>query len=394
MGTDTTYAVLRDTAAQLADDIAVYGCHRFEFGQSPGADGKRPTKRCNRRFECASCAARAMRVRRDQLMTTLVVARILGIEVLFVTLTVSHGRSDAFVQTLGVLRGAYKYLLTDGRRGQSLKKELAVWLIDRTLETTDSADGFHPHFHLLFFRSPTAPKADLDQVTRRLTAAWKEALTAAGQELGVQVAMPETGVVVERVYDDKGMAAYLTKLPIGRDGATGMFALLEANARHGKACRCDECRRRASRWGEYIQVTAVVKPRAFWAARIKSLYAYAEAKSQHHVDALVATPESEDEVRPQQTTCAAELTEESEGPVEQGRVESMPKSLPGDVPEGPTPADTTNVATRSLSRGAAPAAVGALLQGGVWVARDLFFLGHPIRGPCAANRDAQATART
>lgn len=274
MGTDsdTTFLNLRlrQVAARITGDRAIWACGRTPRVAETADGSPRPTKTCDRAWECALCAVPTLLERRADIRWSLNAAREVGSQVLFVTLTVSHSLDDAVEGTTRMLEDAYDYLLNDGRRGTVLRRELDIWLIDRTFQVAWGEQGFHPHYHLLVFLKPGA-RADAVVVEKRLASAWREALDATAQKSGRDTSRPKRGVHVREVTDDDAVAFYLTKLPVGPSGTpTGVFVALVEVAKHGDGdCYCPQCRRWVARWREYAAAVTGHRKR-FWARGVTS----------------------------------------------------------------------------------------------------------------------------
>lgn len=221
------------------------------------------------------CAVPGLMVRRADIQWRLRAAREVGSRVLMVTLTVSHSLCDPLDGTLLLLEGAYDRLFNAGGRGVTLRRELEILGIDRTVEVDYTEHGYHPHYHLLVFLQPGS-STRVKEAERLLTVAWEEAILTTAEDIGVRAALPDQGVVARAVDHDDVAARYMTKLPVGPKGPNGMFVALVRMLEHDEGqCRCDRCSRWYTRWREFIAVMEGTQRKRFSSgvldARLKAL---------------------------------------------------------------------------------------------------------------------------
>lgn len=191
-----TARAMRDTGADLLyhsgnDDLQKIGvrlshCCKVPHGQGPvqlmqGADGAAyisGTKRCNGIWTCETCSRRISSGRRDDLNTALANARALGLSPVLVTLTASHTKADRLGGPDGLLQSmkASKKRLQQLQPYRLLKPVLAGSVT--TTEVTFGGNGWHVHYHCIFFfrLDPAAALA----AAETLRPAWLKALSAYG----------------------------------------------------------------------------------------------------------------------------------------------------------------------------------------------------------------------
>ncbi|WP_238534755.1 protein rep [Gordonia polyisoprenivorans] len=171
-----------------------------------------------------------------------------GNSVILATFTVSHQRSDALADVWGALQTAQRRVVS-GRAWQSDQAEYRIRGYHRTTECTLTwENGWHPHYHVLYFIDGAAPSASrLAGLKSRLFERWTAGLRRdgfdAGWEHGVDIrAMRIDNVAaldgdIERAMrENPSLAEYLTKSG-ARSAAQltdGRRLALEALAHTGK----------------------------------------------------------------------------------------------------------------------------------------------------------------
>jgi hypothetical protein len=128
---------------------------------------------CGSVWSCPCCSARISETRRGELNKLLSWSRSQGYIVYMVTLTARHGAQDDLSELLRGMKAA-KASWADHRTYRKLRKSM-VGNVTATEVTGGGANGWHPHFHVLFVcKTPL----DLD----RLREPWFAALRAEGLE--------------------------------------------------------------------------------------------------------------------------------------------------------------------------------------------------------------------
>ena len=196
---------------------------------------------CGSVWLCPCCGARISETRRTELNRLLSWARSRGYRVFMVTLTARHGRDDDLAELLSRLKDA-KQRLARRRDYARLKPEI-VGTVTATEVTGGGANGWHPHFHVIFIMHGDGA-ADLEV----LRAAWLASLRGAGLD-GAGAAFQVQGADAAGQYVAKWGAAEeltLSAVKSARSGRTPA-QLLSAS--------CDDDDREAGRlWREYARV--------------------------------------------------------------------------------------------------------------------------------------------
>lgn len=212
---------------------------------------------CGRVWECAYCAESRQLLRRASLRNSLAGWLARGRDVVQVTVTVPHSRSEDLADVLGLLDRARQKTLAGGARARLLGPH-GVVAVDWTLEVTfDESHGWHPHLHMLFYLEAEVDDTGLDGLRADVASAWQKSVERAA---GRTTWLSEHAVHVRRVDDVERAAVYLTKTPCGEDGAgQGGFALLAEYETHlsanqcSRSARCGVCRRLVALWREYTR---------------------------------------------------------------------------------------------------------------------------------------------
>lgn len=131
---------------------------------------------CASVWSCPVCAAKISERRRAELVTSVALAKSMGMHVKLLTLTVPHGLGDDLPTLLVQIRNAWRRTTT-GRAGKDFRKLLGVRGTIRALEVTYGENGFHPHLHVLLFLDQDATNACIQGL---FTPIWQDACTKAG----------------------------------------------------------------------------------------------------------------------------------------------------------------------------------------------------------------------
>lgn len=131
---------------------------------------------CGSVWVCPVCAAKIAERRRAELVTVTEKAKAEGLGVYLVTLTVPHGLGDDLGEMLEKMRLAYARLSGD-RVAKDLKKSISLVGTIRAWEVTDGPNGFHPHFHVLWFSERKPLPSTLQQF---ISPIWQHACEAYG----------------------------------------------------------------------------------------------------------------------------------------------------------------------------------------------------------------------
>lgn len=152
--------------------------------------------RCNSVWLCPVCARRVSEVRRDELLTVSEkwqagnysqyaseYDKEINIDnpdftkknsIFLVTLTVRHKRSDSLNDVLNALKHGFHSLIRN-TPGRKLLAKYGIAHHVRSLEVTyGNANGWHPHFHCLFYSFFTLTEEQLQAFRDELAALWQK----------------------------------------------------------------------------------------------------------------------------------------------------------------------------------------------------------------------------
>ena len=136
---------------------------------------------CASVWACPVCAAKITERRRAELVAASAIAKAKGMQVMLATLTVPHGLGDDVSSILDRMQKAYAKL-SSTRAGAGFKKSIGLVGTIRALEVTHGENGFHPHFHILYFIKPGASVTPLE-VEFSLCGLWQDACLKVGLPL-------------------------------------------------------------------------------------------------------------------------------------------------------------------------------------------------------------------
>jgi hypothetical protein len=173
--------------AKLLQHKDLAGCHAWAQSKtSPVAvNVKRAVQRsgfftglqsCGLVHVCAHCQPKVAARRAHEVQAAIDAWTLQGGAVLLVTFTLSHGRADPLVDTLGALKAAGRRV-AQHRAFKSLAP--AVGLVGRIVATeyTHGSNGWHPHQHQLWF---VRSGLDLAAVKGALDPVWLASLVKSG----------------------------------------------------------------------------------------------------------------------------------------------------------------------------------------------------------------------
>jgi hypothetical protein len=158
---------------------------------------------CALPWVCAVCAPKIAERRSAEIEYAMTVCKAQGGQVLMPTFTVPHGRKDPLVDTLDLIKKALRSMGMS-RRYKQLQDRLGVeGRIIATEITHGEANGWHPHFHeLWFFERAGVNLVDLES---ELFTMWR----AACLKFGLGAPSRKHGVVVQ---DGSRAAQYVSKM--------------------------------------------------------------------------------------------------------------------------------------------------------------------------------------
>jgi hypothetical protein len=227
---------------------------------------------------CAHCQPKVAARRAHEVQAAIDAWTLQGGAVLLVTFTLSHGRADPLVDTLGALKAAGRRLVRH-RSFSAMSK--AVGLVGRIVATeyTHGANGWHPHQHQLWF---VRSGLDLAAVKGALDPVWQVSLVKSGftasDAHGVRVDGGERAaqyVAKMSTGETWGLADELVRSAskVGRNGSRSVWQILDTwadrlapEADRGQAARLLR---------EYAEVTKGTKALT-WSPGLKKRFDLAE----------------------------------------------------------------------------------------------------------------------
>jgi len=158
---------------------------------------------CALSWLCSVCAPKIAERRSSEIAYAMTVCKAQGGQVLMPTFTAPHQRKDSLIQTLDRIKSALRSMGMS-RRYKQLQDRLGVeGRITATEITHGEANGWHPHFHeLWFFESAGVNLVDLES---ELFTMWH----AACLKFGLGAPSRKHGVVVQ---DGSRAAQYVSKM--------------------------------------------------------------------------------------------------------------------------------------------------------------------------------------
>lgn len=157
--------------------------------------------RCGSAWVCPVCAAKISLERRKEIEQAMELAEEMGWRVLFVTLTARHSRDDQLDDLLESFKAAKRYMRS-GRKWQEVKDDYMVkGSITATENTWGFDNGWHVHFHEIFF---VGAAVDLEEVESRFYQLWHKSLDREGLDCS-----RDHGVEV--LYGADKVGKYITK---------------------------------------------------------------------------------------------------------------------------------------------------------------------------------------
>jgi len=227
---------LQAVARDIVNDHRVCACCRavvpgknVEVWGSPGKQRARYRNviRCSDVWVCPVCANQITANRRDDLRRAVKTLRPKSI-IWMVSFTIRHSKRDSLRETSTILVDAWR-TMTQCRQWDKLRDGTFGYV--RALEVTHGdTNGWHPHFHVLFF---TKPEECVYTQYAKLRQWWSKAVAGAGGD-------SDEAVATQLTLDFEEIGNYLTKWGIpeemtrggmsknGRDGGKTPFELLDS----------------------------------------------------------------------------------------------------------------------------------------------------------------------
>ena len=194
--------------------VSVIGCHVYPISNQQPVEvwAKRGAalpghfrglQTCARAWLCPVCAPKIAERRAAEIEAAMATLKAQGGQVLMPTFTVPHGRNDALTDTLALIKKALRSM-GQSRKYRDLQTSLGVQgRITATEITHGEVNGWHPHFHELWFFELAG--IDVVDLELRLYRMWR----AACLKFGLGEPSRKHGVVVQ---DGSQAAAYVSKL--------------------------------------------------------------------------------------------------------------------------------------------------------------------------------------
>lgn len=158
---------------------------------------------CALSWLCSVCAPKIAERRAGEIESAMTICKAKGGQVLMPTFTVAHGRQDPLADTLDLIKKALRSM-GQSRKYRDLRDELqTIGRITATEITHGEANGWHPHFHELWFFEVAG--VDVVDLETRLYTMWR----AACLKFGLGEPSRKHGVVVQ---DGSKAAAYVSKM--------------------------------------------------------------------------------------------------------------------------------------------------------------------------------------
>ncbi len=245
---------------------------------------------CANPWTCPVCWAKITERRKVELQAAIAAAEAMGWKVYLVTLTVPHGLGDDLSDMLGKMEKAARKLTCD-TSGVKFRKSIGLAGTVRAWEVTDGDNGFHPHFHFLYFLKPMGYTVTPIDVEFGLCNLWQNACVKVG------LPCPSTAHGC-RVDDGKKAGAYVSKGNWGLESEMTKGHTKTSKSKHGRsmadllrAVLADSSDKRSA--ARFIAFAEAFKGRRqlVWSKGLKALLAVSEK-----TDEEIAQEEVEDPV--------------------------------------------------------------------------------------------------
>lgn len=185
---------------------------------------------------CPVCAGRIRSRRAEELDAYATAWEEQGGGIVLVTLTMRHFARQTLKTLVRAQTDAWRRAIgSAGRPWRRLQEALGIVGYVRAWEVTHGANGWHPHYHVVFFLERPWTEEDAETFRAALFARWERALTKAG---GYQVSADRAVRVDLPRYGTGGQVArYLMKRTDGRVRVRVGAELNRADTKSGRAGR-------------------------------------------------------------------------------------------------------------------------------------------------------------
>jgi hypothetical protein len=172
---------------------------------------------CGSIWACPVCAAKIRERRADDISRGALAHMAVGGSIYMATLNARHRIGRRLAPLLPTVIGGFRQKLISGRRGSPNVRPSGSSARSAP-PGSPTADGWHPHLHVLVFCQGTPDPADLARAIDRWGRAWREWTAQHGFD-----ASPARGVPREPVVNAGQAAEYVAKLQDGKDVGRELF---------------------------------------------------------------------------------------------------------------------------------------------------------------------------
>ena len=164
---------------------------------------------CGSVWGCPLCAPKITERRRVEVQGAIEKAKEMGLSVMLGTFTIPHGLGDDVKQVLAMMKKAW-IRTSSGKKAKAVRQTCGFRGSIRVLEVTYGHNGWHPHFHVLFFLDTKHSPSVIEAIWYQL---WRSCCLSVGlgepsSEHGVRV---DDGSWAARYVSKWGLESELTK---------------------------------------------------------------------------------------------------------------------------------------------------------------------------------------
>jgi hypothetical protein len=235
---------------------------------------------CARIWECPVCAAKIANRRREELVNATSQHRANGGGLLLVTYTFAHERTDDLNDQMKRLKKAWNAVKAS-REYKAIKAAHGLIGTVRALEITHGVNGWHPHFHEIWFLDASVKDhvATIAAIKTRLYEVWRyqcvrHGLGEPSETHGLDV---RDGTHAAKYASKWGIEDELTKISSkkGRAGSRSPFQLLDSYI--------DGDKQAGALFAEYVLAFKNARQLS-WSKGLKKLFAVIEKDDQQTAD--------------------------------------------------------------------------------------------------------------
>lgn len=162
---------------------------------------------CGSVWACPCCAPKIINKRAKEVSQACSLARELGHDVVMVTLTMRHKRSDRLEELMKIQKEVFRKFKRTTRFTKKIKKEFGlVGYINASEITNGKLNGWHPHFHMLLFVDPVEDR--LEELGNRFFSIWSDYLEKADRKA------LKSAFDIKRIKNEDDEAEYIQKWQI------------------------------------------------------------------------------------------------------------------------------------------------------------------------------------